>query len=201
MIVFGAGVSGLNAALAVSRTRPANLKRSVALVQRMRFPHLFAGAVASSATVSYAPTYDPYSEFKVRLCLSNRGSKHRARWLVLQQMSEIFKGASAQCYANIQKSWGVMTQLAVSATGRAQLSLQFATCQPLQNPDDVRGSAPALLLLASTVLCCVDSFTDSGGGYAVQLDHAEPLARSNVLVPVQVIVHWRTQLVTSFLGV
>jgi lysosomal Pro-X carboxypeptidase len=86
---------------------------------RIKYPHVVQGAIAASAPIWLFPGLTDPEAF-------------------MEITTRTYAGAGSSCAESIQKSWGIMTQMAASPAGAAQISQLFALCTPLSGVADLQ---------------------------------------------------------------
>ncbi|CAA0813534.1 Serine carboxypeptidase S28 family protein [Striga hermonthica] len=87
---------------------------------RLKYPHITAMAVASSAPMYYfAKTTDPHAYDEV--------------------ITEDFRNVSDHCYQTIRNSWAVIDKVASEPDGLANLTQKFKTCAQLNESSQLKG--------------------------------------------------------------
>lgn len=85
---------------------------------RLQYPHIIAGAVASSAPILWFEDLTPVDSFE-RIVTDN------------------FRAASKSCVSAIKESWGEIDRVAVSDGGLQTLAATFGVCN-LTSPDEIK---------------------------------------------------------------
>lgn len=85
----------------------------------MKYPHLIAGAIASSAPILQFSGITPCEVFS-RIVTSDFKTSY-----------------NSNCSSNIKKSWAIMKNMSLTAGGLASLTKIWNLCEPLKNYKDL----------------------------------------------------------------